>query len=120
MDITQAAQLAKKAAIKAAAVDSQTKNKALAAIKQALLDNADQIIKANQADIAQAQKDNLALPLLKRLKFDESKIKEVCDGIDSLIKIPDPIGKTLSATELDEGLELYKVSCPIGVIGVIF
>jgi glutamate-5-semialdehyde dehydrogenase len=120
MDITQAAQLAKKAAIKSAAVNSQTKNNALAAIKQALLDNADQIIKANQADIAQAQKDNLALPLLKRLKFDESKIKEVCDGIDSLIKIPDPIGKTLSATELDEGLELYKVSCPIGVIGVIF
>lgn len=120
MDITQAAQLAKKAAIKAAAVNSQTKNNALAAIKQALLDNADQIIKANQADIAQAKKDNLASPLLKRLKFDESKIKEVCEGIDSLIKIPDPIGKTLSATELDDGLELYKVSCPIGVIGVIF
>ena len=42
------------------------------------------------------------------------------EGLDSLIRLADPVGATLSATELDEGLELYKVSCPIGVIGVIF
>jgi glutamate-5-semialdehyde dehydrogenase len=67
-----------------------------------------------------ARRDNLAAPLLKRLKFDERKIAETVAGIESLIKLDDPVGKTLSATELDEGLELYKVSCPIGVIGVIF
>ncbi len=44
----------------------------------------------------------------------------MCAGIDSLIKLDDPVGKTLAATELDKGLELYKVSCPIGVVGVIF
>jgi glutamate-5-semialdehyde dehydrogenase len=58
--------------------------------------------------------------LLKRLKFDENKIADVCAGIESLIKLEDPVGKTISGTELDKGLELYKVSCPIGVIGVVF
>jgi glutamate-5-semialdehyde dehydrogenase len=58
--------------------------------------------------------------LLKRLKFDEGKIADCIAGIESLIKLDDPVGRTLSATELDRGLQLYKVSCPIGVIGVIF
>jgi glutamate-5-semialdehyde dehydrogenase len=57
---------------------------------------------------------------LKRLRFDEDKINQACGGLASLIKLADPVGVTLSAMELDEGLELYKVSCPIGVIGVIF
>ncbi|MFZ9011018.1 MAG: glutamate-5-semialdehyde dehydrogenase, partial [Anaerohalosphaeraceae bacterium] len=96
------------------------KNKALEAVRAALLANADAIIAANAADIAQAKKDNLAAPLLKRLKFDQAKIDSVCEGIESLIRLDDPVGQTLTATELDAGLELYKVTCPIGVIGVIF
>jgi glutamate-5-semialdehyde dehydrogenase len=60
------------------------------------------------------------MPLLKRLNFDQSKINEVISGINSLIQLPDPVGTTLAATELDDGLVLYKVSCPIGVIGIIF
>ncbi|HEY1406554.1 MAG TPA: glutamate-5-semialdehyde dehydrogenase, partial [Spirochaetota bacterium] len=50
----------------------------------------------------------------------ESKILDVIEGIESLINLPDPTGKTLLSTELDTGLELYRVSCPIGVIGIIF
>ncbi|MBN2271199.1 MAG: glutamate-5-semialdehyde dehydrogenase, partial [Sedimentisphaerales bacterium] len=61
-----------------------------------------------------------AAPLLKRLKFDEAKLSDVCEGIESLIRLPDPVGQVISATELDTGLDLYKVSCPIGVIGVVF
>lgn len=120
MDIKQACQNAKSASIKCAAVDTQTKNAALQSIADALLKNADKIIQANQADLAQAEKGNLSAPLLKRLKFDQSKLQDICDGITSLINIDDPVGKTLSALELDTNLELYKVSSPIGVIGVIF
>jgi len=72
------------------------------------------------ADIKNAEKENLDSPLLKRLKFDQNKLCEACDGIDCLIDLPDPVGYTLSSLELDKGLELYKVSRPIGVIGVIF
>jgi glutamate-5-semialdehyde dehydrogenase len=54
------------------------------------------------------------------LKFDKAKIADVVDGINSLINLEDPVGKTLLSTALDDGLELYKTTCPIGVIGVIF
>jgi len=86
----------------------------------ALKQHSAEIVSANKKDLTAAEKNNLAAPLLKRLKFDEDKIADVCAGIDSLIKLDDPVGKTITATELDEGLELYKVSCPIGVIGVVF
>jgi glutamate-5-semialdehyde dehydrogenase len=120
MTINETAFRSRRASIRLAAAKTDSKNKALACIRTALLENADAIIAANQQDLIQAEKDNLAAPLLKRLKFDQSKINGVCEGIESLIALDDPVGKTLSATELDTGLELYKVTCPIGVIGVIF
>ncbi|KPL23255.1 MAG: gamma-glutamyl phosphate reductase [Phycisphaerae bacterium SM1_79] len=120
MSIIEIAAAAKVASIQLAAVKTDVKNKALAEIARALKDRTGDIVKANEKDLADAEKNNLSVPLLKRLKFDESKIAETIAGIESLIKLDDPVGKTLSATELDEGLELYKVSCPIGVIGVIF
>ena len=56
----------------------------------------------------------------KRLKFDEHKLMDVVNGISELIKLPDPLGKVQLARQLDDGLNLYRVSCPIGVIGIIF
>lgn len=103
-----------------AALPSNVKNEALAQIAKALLEHSNEIIEANKKDLARSEQENLGTPLLKRLKFDEAKIKDVVAGIQSLIGLPEPIGETLAATELDNGLELYKVSCPIGVIGVIF
>ena len=120
MDIAETAQIAKAASIQLAAVRTNVKNNALAEIAKTLKRNSGKIISANKKDLAEAEKNNLSAPLLKRLKFDENKIADVIAGIESLIKLDDPVGKTLLATELDEGLELYKVSCPIGVIGIIF
>jgi glutamate-5-semialdehyde dehydrogenase len=120
MGIAETAKQAKKASIQLGAVNTDAKNNALAEIAKALKQNTDKIISANKKDLADAEKNKLSTPLLKRLKFDENKIADVVAGIESLIKLDDPVGKTLSATELDTGLELYKVSCPIGVIGVIF
>lgn len=120
MEIKQTALKAKQAAIQLAAVESAQKNEALAEITRALTQRAADISSANRADLMRSEKEKLSAPLLKRLRFDADKIKEACDGLASLIKLADPVGVTLSAIELDEGLELYKVSCPIGVIGVIF
>jgi glutamate-5-semialdehyde dehydrogenase len=120
MGIAEIAKQAKKASIQLGTVKTDAKNNALAEIAKALKQNTDKIISANKKDVAAAKKNNLSAALLKRLVFDENKIADVVAGIESLIKLDDPVGKTLSATELDKGLELYKVSCPIGVIGVIF
>ena len=120
MNITEIAAAAKSASIRLAAVNTDIKNNALAEIAKALNQHSAEIIAANAEDISAAQKNNLAGPLLKRLKFAEGKITQTIAGIESLVKLDDPVGKTLAATELDAGLELYKVSCPIGVIGVVF
>jgi len=120
MGIAETAKQTKKASIQLAAVKTSVKNAALTQIAKALQQNSLQIISANEKDLAAAKKTNLAAPLLKRLVFDKSKIADVCSGIESLIKLDDPVGQTITATELDKGLELYKVTCPIGVIGVIF
>jgi len=120
MKISERAAAAKTASIRLGAVKTEVKNAALTEIAKALQERSAEIIAANQRDVAAAERDNLAAPLLKRLKFDEGKLADVCAGIHSLIKLPDPAGRTLCAIELDEGLELYRVSCPIGVIGVVF
>ena len=120
MTTADLARAAKAASIPLAAVDTAAKNRALAAVGEALAANAEAIVAANRADLARAEAGNLAAPLLKRLKFDEAKLRTVIDGIASLERLPDPVGEILAATELDQGLELYRVRCPIGVIGVIF
>lgn len=120
MNIKLLAQNAKKASIILSGVSTQQKNDALNRIIHALNLNKDKIFKANDEDIIRSNAENLAMPLIKRLRFDDKKLTEVIDGIKSLINLEDPIGKTLLSTELDEGLELFRVSCPIGLIGIIF
>jgi glutamate-5-semialdehyde dehydrogenase len=120
MTMQEMALAAKQASIQAAISSSQQKSAALRAIIETLRRHETEIIAANQLDLATAEKDGLAAPALKRLRFDAAKLSDVIAGIESLLLLPEPVGQTLSATELDSGLELYKVSCPIGVIGVIF
>ena len=116
--------LAKSASIPIASVSGELKNKALASMAQALDSNREKVISANKKDLLAAEKlvdaGKLSKSLLKRLKVDDIKIDEMIAGINDVIKFEDPVGKTLSSIELDNGLELYQVSCPIGVIGVIF
>lgn len=120
MNIMELAKSAKSAALRLAACDQNLKNRALEQIAQTLEENKARIIQANQGDLKRSEQEQLAAPLLKRLRFDETKLADVIAGIRSLVKLEDPVGKTLLATELDQGLELYRVTCPIGVIGVIF
>ncbi len=123
-DILTKVKLAKSASIPLASVPGAIKNKALAAMAHALDSNREKILSANKKDIAAAEKlvktGKLSKALVKRLKVDDIKIDEMIAGIKDVIRFEDPVGKTLSALELDSGLELYQVSCPIGLIGVIF
>jgi glutamate-5-semialdehyde dehydrogenase len=120
MDMQTMASRAKSAARRMAGLDTETKNRALADIARALEERRAEIVAANRDDLDRSRKENLAAPLLKRLLFDEAKIDEAVAGLRSMIGLADPVGRTLEARELDDGLALYRVSCPIGVIGVIF
>ncbi|MDD1756534.1 MAG: glutamate-5-semialdehyde dehydrogenase [Methanomassiliicoccales archaeon] len=121
MDSTkEAAEGAKRASFGLAAIPLALRNLALASIADQLESHKAEILLANDRDIEQAKRHDLAAPLLKRLRYDSAKLDESTMQIRSLIAQEDPIGKVLSRTELDNGLILEKVSCPIGVIGIVF
>lgn len=113
-------QTAKAASIHLAATSGDARNQALLAMAEALDTHRDALIAANQEDYARSEAEDLPAPLLGRLTFNDHKIDDCIAGLKSLAALPDPLGHTLMATELDDGLDLYKVACPIGVIGVIF
>ena len=98
----------------------EVRNQALLRLADLLSSSEEAVFSANQADLVCAENEGLAAPLLHRLKFGREKMDQVCSGLKALASLPDPIGKTTYAMEITEGLDLYRVICPIGVIGVIF
>lgn len=120
MTIHEEAKLVKQASPKLAGTTGEVRNRALLAIAEALQEKKNEIFEANRQDMVQAEKDGIAAPVLKRLKFDEGKLRDVINGVNDLIAMPDPLFQTKLKRQLDEGLTLYRESCPIGVIGVIF
>lgn len=119
MNFEDIAKQAKNASLEMAELTTEVKNKALLKIADALEENKSKIFEANKTDLEQA-KDSVSPSVFNRLKLDENKMRDMIQGIRDVVKLEDPIGKTLLARQLDEGLNLYKVSCPIGVIGIIF
>ncbi len=110
----------KSTGISLAATTQKQRNDALIAVKEALISQKESIFEANKIDVATAEEQGLTKSVIKRLGFDDKKLAGVIDGIDSLISLPDPIGKVLLSRSLDEGLDLYRISVPIGVICLIF
>lgn len=111
---------ARQASYQMAIMSSQDKDRILLAIKEALLQHRERIFEANAEDLERAEKNGLPEPIVARLAFGEHKLEDVTAGIDQLRELPDPIGMTRMSTELAPGLDLYRVTCPIGVIGIIF
>ena len=114
------AKTAREAALSLFAADIDTRNKALLAIADAISANVPELMEVNKVDVEKATAENLAGPLLSRLKLTEAKCQRMVDGLKALAALPDPLGKVSYAMELSQGLELYRVGCPIGVVGVIF
>ena len=119
MNFEDIAKQAKNASLEMAELTTEVKNQALLKIADALEENKSKIFEANKNNLEQA-KDSVSPSVFNRLKLDENKMRDMIQGIRDVVKLEEPIGKTLLARQLDEGLNLYKVSCPIGVIGIIF
>ncbi len=119
MNFEDIAKQAKNASLEMAELTTEVKNQALLKIADALEENKSKIFEANKTDLEQA-KDSVSPSVFNRLKLEENKMRDMIQGIRDVVKLEEPIGKTLLARQLDEGLNLYKVSCPIGVIGIVF
>ena len=120
MDIQAVTAGMKADSYKMAALTLETRNHILKNVKAALLEKKELIFEANKLDMDAADENGVTQAVKKRLKFDEHKLQDVVNGIEDLIRLEDPIGKTHFERQLDEGLVLHRVTCPIGVIGIIF
>lgn len=119
MDFEIIAKNAKNASLELADLNSDIKNEALLKVAKNIENNAEELLKANKKDLDQAV-EVVSSSVYNRLKLDENKIRDIIRGIKDVAELENPIGKTLLARQLDEGLNLYKISCPIGVLGIIF
>ena len=124
MDFENIAKTAKTAALEIADISADLKNSALLKIADNLEKNKAKIFEANKKDLTDAESlvtsGEISKSTFNRLKLDENKMRDMIQGIRDVAKLEDPVNKKLFVRELDEGLTLYKVSCPIGVLGIIF
>ena len=115
---------AQTAALELAKLDDDERSDALHAVADALGENEDRILDANEKDVTEGEEmleaGEYSQALVDRLKLSPSKLDDIAEMVRSVAEQEDPLGRTLSARRLDDGLELYKVGVPIGVIGTVF
>jgi glutamate-5-semialdehyde dehydrogenase len=118
-DLTKIAQSTQLAARKLASLSSTAKNAAITAVADSLAAHAAEIVAANETDLRVAAGE-IAPALYARLKLDAVKLQAAIAGVRDVGKLADPVGQIQINRELDTGLVMRRVSCPVGVLGVIF
>ena len=123
-DFIEIAKNAKIASLKVAELDTNIKNQALENIAKMLEEHKSEIFEANAQDLEEAktlvETGEISQSAYNRLKLDENKMRDMIQGVKDIANLDDPIGKVLLKRQLDEDLILKKISCPIGVLGIIF
>lgn len=124
MNFEKIAKDAKEASLKIADLSTELKNQALLKIADAIEADKEKVFEANKEDLKTAEElvksGEITKSTFNRLKLDENKMRDMLQGIRDIASLEDPIGKKLLVRELDTDLTLYKISCPIGVLGIIF
>lgn len=124
MNFEKIAKDAKEASLKIADLSTELKNQALLKIADAIEADKEKVFEANKEDLKSAEElvksGEITKSTFNRLKLDENKMRDMLQGIRDIASLEDPIGKKLLVRELDTDLTLYKISCPIGVLGIIF
>ena len=100
--------------------DTETKNRALLAMADAIVDNTEFILQRNQCDMQNGVKNGMSKALLDRLKLDNERLESMADGMRKIAELPDPVGRVLEDFTRPNGLHIVKTSVPLGVIGIIF
>lgn len=111
---------AKKACSSLTSASTQKKNNALEEISKALVENADYIIENNKTDLENGKNQGMSQGLLDRLMLNKERIDGIADGCMQVADLDDPCGKILETVVRPNGLKIEKVTCPMGVIGIIY
>ncbi len=112
--------LAKAASKKLAFLTTDTKNKALLAISEAIVSKQDEILKANAIDYQESQTAGMSTAMLDRLLLSTSRLQGIAHDVKTVASLPDPIGEVIEERALPNGLHLVKKRVPLGVIGAIY
>ncbi len=122
--VADVARAAKVASRLLASVPGPRRDAALRVAAFAIEQRKSEILAANQRDcdaaIKAVEAGTMSRALFERLQISERSITQMAAGVREVAALSDPLGRTLAVTELDEGLMLYKESCPIGVVGIVF
>lgn len=102
-----------------ALADTETKNRALLAMADALVDNTQAILTANGLDLIEA-KGTVSTVMLDRLALNEERILSMAQGVREVVALPDPVGAVLRREERPNGLVIEKTAVPMGVIAIIY
>ena len=108
-----------KATASSAPLSTQAKNAALEAMAAALLEEEDSILKANAADM-EAARGRISEVMLDRLALDHQRLEGMARGIRQVAALPDPVGRVLASHTTDNGLQVEKISIPMGVVAIIY
>src|SRR5262245_54409041 len=115
-----AAKRARAAATALAPMPRADKDRALAAMADALLADAGAILEANAADVDRARAAGTGEHLIDRLRLDVARLQQMADGTRDLARLPDPVGDVVRGSTLANGLQLRQIRVPFGVIGMIY
>ena len=118
--VIETASLAKSAARKMSIVSTVTKNNALNAMADALIENTNAIIEANKKDMENGREKGLTESLLDRLLLDEARIKSMAQGLRDVASLEDPIGEVIRMWRRPNNLKIGQIRVPLGVIGIIY
>ena len=110
----------RKAATGFSSIESKTKDRLIADIGKHLNHNREQILKSNEIDIKHAKDRDLNAASIDRLLLDNDRIDSMIQSIEEVVKLPDPIGEKIEEWTRPNGLNIAKVSVPLGVIGIIY
>jgi glutamate-5-semialdehyde dehydrogenase len=123
-DVVYAACRARVASRALAKLSNQSRNELLMEVAKAIEEGSRKIFDANERDCRAAEPAVLAgtmsSAMLARLRINSQGVQEMAARVRDVARLADPLGRRLAATELDDGLVLYKESCPLGVIGIVF
>ncbi len=100
-------------------LSSEKKNEALHAMADAILASSDEILKANKEDV-EASRGHISEVMIDRLTLTPQRISDMANGIREVAELPDPAWRTISTHSLKNGLEVKKVSVPMGVVAIIY
>ena len=119
MTTLECMQRAKQAATEITGVSSETKNRALLAMAECLLEAAEEILRVNAEDLRRAE-GNISAVMMDRLRLTRERIEAMAQGIREVVELEDPVGRVLETVHRPGGLEIRKVTVPLGVVAIIY